>query len=162
MKLFNLINIADPKTVMIITGVRPDGSKVGYDFKNNTWMDNNILMNPDRLSNIYVFERSKFYNTIKRFYIVDFSTFNTKNIEAFKNIKIYKNQVVEITITLGLAKREIRREAFINKENLKRKSFNKRSKSNKNDSSNQDDINRITKELEEDFYQTQVLGIPLK
>ena len=112
MKLFNLINIADPKVTMILTGIRPDGSKIGYNFKNNTWMNNNILMNPDRLSNIWIFSESEFYKSIKRFDIVDFSNFNTSNIKAFKGIEIYKNRVVEITINIGLSKKELIRESF--------------------------------------------------
>lgn len=120
MKLFNLINIADQNINMILTGVKPDGSKVGYDFKNKVWLDNYIFANPDRITSIKDFNDSAFYRTIKRFSIVNFSTFDISHIEAFKDSDIYRDRILEIIIRTNFSDKEAKREEYRKKAKTKK------------------------------------------
>lgn len=150
MKLFNLIDVIDHRISIMITGETPSGNKIGYDFKNKDWMDN-CSITPQRLIKAKDIRHTKFYSSFKGNSIKNFNSMRASSIKTLENIETHRNIIFNITINTGLDKRALRKEGYFIKnksKTFKPKTCNK--------------IDKISNELEEDFYQSQVLGIPLK
>ena len=167
MKLVNLMNVADNSISMMLSGIRPDGGEMGYDFVEKKWSDN-YLFRPERVITVGEF-RSKFlYRKLEKNELVDFSTFKTKSIKALKDVKTERGTILLIKVKIdsnnfNFLKAFERRQSRARKNTYHKVETPKKENIKVYHSDNPNTtVSQQMKELEEDFYQTQVLGIPLK
>lgn len=115
MKLKNLIDVAEKETTIMLSGIKADGTEVGFDFAHNCWLDNN-LYSTDRLSTIGDFRLFRKYRVIKENRIEDFSIFKAGTVHEFRDATIYQGRILKIKIFLVTGKSEIHKaiEARVN------------------------------------------------
>ena len=180
MKLSNLMDAADYRITMMLSGIDEKGNEIGYDFKNKAWLDNN-LFSTNRLITVGEFKSSKFYRSLKDSRLEDFSTFGTFHVKVFKDVETFRGTVLKVKVFTCTEKSTIMKAIDARVEKLAEKRMKNpqrkpkkdyRRKYNKNYNTPkkikeepceiEKKIKRLDKEFEEDFYQSQVLGIPLK
>lgn len=100
MKLLNLITVADENITMLLTGIRPDGVRIGYNFIDHRWKDDNKYSS-DMLVRVKEFSKSNLYHKLRRCEIKTFSTMNKNHMQAFRGIDTARNTIliIEIFIT---------------------------------------------------------------
>ena len=115
MKLKNLIEIADKNTTIMLSGITDDGREIGFDFKQNIWLDNNDFT-PGRVTSVGDFEKYRKYRQIMENRIEDCHIFRGTTIPQFEGIDIYHGKICKIKIYLATGKSEIRKsiEARVN------------------------------------------------
>lgn len=167
MKLVNLMNVADNSISMMLSGIRPDGGEMGYDFVEKKWSDN-YLFRPERVITVGDFKSKFIYKKLEKNELVDFSTFKTKSIKALKEIQTERGTILLVKVKIDSNNFNFLK-AFERRQSRARKNtYHKVETPKKEDIQvyHTDDpangVSQQMKELEEDFYQTQVLGIPLK
>lgn len=167
MKLVNLMNVADNSISMMLSGIRPDGGEMGYDFVEKKWSDN-YLFRPERVITVGDFKSKFLYKKLEKNELVDFSTFKTRSIKALKDIKTERGTVLLVKVKIdsnnfNFLKAFERRQSRIRKNTYHKVKTPKKEDIKVYHSDNPNTtVSQQMKELEEDFYQTQVLGIPLK
>lgn len=121
MKLKNLIEIAEEETTIMLSGIDESGEEIGFDFKNNCWLDNN-LFTQDRLSTVSNFRLYRKYRAMKEHRIEDFSIFKANTVPQFRDLPVYHGKILKIKIFLVTGKSEIHRaiEARVNSIAFKR------------------------------------------
>ena len=108
MKLINLVEVADPRTAIILTGITKDGREIGFDFAKNKWIDDNRFT-PARVSTIDDFRKYRKYKTFKGNKIEDFSIMKYKTISACADLNIYKDKILYIKIFLATNRSDIKK-----------------------------------------------------
>lgn len=167
MKLVNLMNVADNSISMMLSGIRPDGGEMGYDFVEKKWSDN-YLFRPERVITVGDFKSKFLYKKLEKNELVDFSTFKTRSIKALKDIKTERGTVLLVKVKIdsnnfNFLKAFERRQSRIRKNTYHKVETPKKEDIKVYHSDNPNiAVSQQMKELEDDFYQTQVLGIPLK
>ena len=167
MKLVNLMTVADHSISMMLSGIRPDGAEIGYDFAQKRWGDD-YLFRPERVITVGDFKAKFLYNKLKNNELVEFSTFRSKNIKALKDIETERGTILLVKVKITSDNFNFLK-AFERRQARKRKNTYHRVETPKKEDikvyRTDDPVNGLSKqmnELEEDFYQSQVLGIPLK
>lgn len=106
MKLKNLIDVANPSISFMLVGIKKDGTEVGYDFVNNTWLDNN-LFTPKRICRVDNFIDTKFYKSIRENKIEDFGIFKGRTVRTLSDMEFYNGIVLKISIYMEVTKHSI-------------------------------------------------------
>lgn len=106
MKLKNLIDVANPSISFMLVGIKKDGTEVGYDFVNNTWLDNN-LFTPEKICRVDNFIDTKFYKSIRENKIEDFGIFKGRTVRTLSDMEFYNGIVLKISIYMEVTKHSI-------------------------------------------------------
>ena len=164
MKLCNLMNVADHSISMMLDGIRPDGKEIGYDFVQKKWADD-YLFRPERIITIGDFKSKFLYKKLEKNELVDFSTFKISRIKALKDVHTERGTVLLVKVKidssnfsfLKVFERKKKKVTYGPPITPKKENIEVYHSDNSNTG-----ISQQMKELEDDFYQTQVLGVPLK
>jgi len=97
MILRNLIDIADYDLTMMLSKMDSRGNQIGYDFKNNCWLENN-LFSEDRLIPIGKFAKCGIYRQLMEYHIAGWSHIKVNTVEALKNVSTKKGVAVHIKV----------------------------------------------------------------
>ena len=118
MRLSNLINVADPNVIMTLTGIKSDGSKIGYDFKNNRWM-NDASVTLNRIVAIKRFKKSNLFGKLRKCELKDFSIFRAFNFKVFKeaNLNDFNSETTILSIVISINDPENYKKSYTSKNN---------------------------------------------
>lgn len=108
MKLRNLIEVAEGETAIMLTGIRSDGSEIGFDFSKNNWLDDN-LFTPSRITTAGNFRLYRKYRGMRNNRIEDFSILKANTVSQFKNLPIYRGKILYVKIFLVSGKSDIQK-----------------------------------------------------
>lgn len=125
MKLKNLMDVAIPEVSIMLVGIKRDGMEIGYDFINNTWLDNN-LFTPNRICTVEKFMNTKFYKRIRENKMEEFGIFKGRSVSTLKDMEFYNGIVLKVSVYIETGKHAIM-ESKLNRDKIneerKRKSI---------------------------------------
>ena len=107
MKFKTLIDIANDNIDIMITGIKSDGTEIGFDFVKNAWRNDNVF-DKNRVVKISELKLLRVYRSFREYFMETFSIVRANTIVAFKDAG-RNEKILYVKIFLAPTKTSVRR-----------------------------------------------------